>query len=69
MSLPREQHRCPRRGCTKVVSNTIFACSEHWAQLPKDIRDEVYATAKLLILHPRRRAVFLAADKAWGPAK
>lgn len=69
MSVPREQHRCPRRGCPKVVPNSIFACPEHWAQLPKSIRDEVHATKSLLILHPRRRAVFLAADKAWGPAQ
>lgn len=37
--------------------------------MPKSIRDEVHATKSLLILHPRRRAVFLAADKAWGPAQ
>jgi hypothetical protein len=69
MSLPREQHRCPRRGCTKVVPNAIFACPEHWAELPSAIKKEIYRTAHLMILHPDRRAVFLAADRAWGPAK
>jgi hypothetical protein len=69
MSLPREQHKCPRRGCTKIVPNVVFACPEHWAQLPAEIQREVRRTARMLILAPERRAVFLAADKAWGPAR
>lgn len=69
MSLPRDQHKCPRRGCTKVVSNKEFACRPHWFELPRDIRDEVHATAHMHVMQARRRAVFLAADKAWGPAR
>lgn len=60
------QHRCPRRGCTQVVDNKIFACWRDWYALSKPVRDAIYATARLHSLHPDRRAAFDAAREEWS---
>ena len=36
-------HRCPSIGCDAQVPSGMFACRPHWFQLPKDIRDSIWA--------------------------
>jgi hypothetical protein len=58
-------HRCPKRGCTEQVRNSLFACGTHWAALPVDAKEAIRKTASLNILHPTRRAAFKLADDCW----
>lgn len=58
-------HECPRKGCTKRVSNTEFACRTDWYALSTEVRKEIWATVGLNLLNPRRRAAFEAARKDW----
>jgi hypothetical protein len=37
-------HRCPVRACTTRVSPDKLMCRAHWYQVPKPIRDAVWAT-------------------------
>lgn len=62
------QHKCQKRGCQRQVPNHLFACGQHWHALPAVAQQGIYATAHLNLLHPDRRAAFLAADKAWEEA-
>ena len=36
-------HTCPASHCTKPVPADKLSCATHWFQLPKDIRDNVWA--------------------------
>jgi hypothetical protein len=36
-------HRCPGPGCMQAVSRSKLACPTHWFQVPKTLRDAVYA--------------------------
>ncbi len=36
------EHRCPAPGCERRIKVTLFACLDHWFQLPKDIRDAIW---------------------------
>jgi hypothetical protein len=65
-------HTCPC-GCGVQVPNNLYACRIGWYRLPKEIRNSIWATAKLGLLHPDRREV-LEAAREWyrdnpGPAK
>lgn len=42
-SRSNDQHLCPGPGCEKMISDDLLACQRHWFQVPKDIRDAVYA--------------------------
>jgi hypothetical protein len=58
-------HKCPHHGCEVSVRNEMFACRPHWVQLPKSVRDNIYATRDLSILDPARRSVIESAAEAW----
>lgn len=36
-------HGCPAKGCGVTVERSKLACSRHWFDLPKQIRDRVWA--------------------------
>lgn len=33
---------CAARGCHREVKATMLMCSEHWFQVPKEIRDRIW---------------------------
>jgi hypothetical protein len=35
-------HECPKNGCTKNVPVEMLACSSHWYEVPKPIRQAVW---------------------------
>jgi hypothetical protein len=37
-------HRCPAGGCRVKVPATRLMCREHWYQVPRPLRDAVWAT-------------------------
>jgi hypothetical protein len=59
-------HRCPAPTCTEQVSDAKLACRPHWYALSKPVRDAIWATAKLPLLHPDRRAALAAAREEWA---
>jgi hypothetical protein len=61
-----ETHRCPKRDCTVEVPNRDFACTPHWFRLSRPVRSRIYATARLPLTHPERRAAIDAAREEWG---
>lgn len=61
----QRDHECPRKGCTKRVSITQFACREDWYALSTETRKEIWATVGMNVLDHRRRAAFRAAGKDW----
>jgi hypothetical protein len=40
------KHRCPWPECTAQVPAHLWGCKQHWFQLPKGIRDRIYAAYK-----------------------
>jgi hypothetical protein len=58
-------HRCPRPGCKVIVPDGQLACREDWNRLSKPVRDEIWGTVRLNILHPRRYAALVAALDEW----
>jgi hypothetical protein len=38
-----ERHTCAAEGCQRMVQTTMLMCREHWYQVPKPIRDRVWA--------------------------
>jgi hypothetical protein len=36
-------HTCPGPDCGRIVSNGQLACRRHWYQVPKPLRDRVWA--------------------------
>jgi hypothetical protein len=62
----QRDHKCPRNGCTKRVSNTEFACRTDWYALSVETRKEIWATVGMNVLDGRRRAAFRAAEEDWG---
>lgn len=61
----RDKHRCPRHGCTKVISNKVFACYPDWRALSEPARMEIWRTAKLPLISPLRRAAIAACYAEW----
>lgn len=59
-------HRCPKRGCSAEVSNSVLACRTHWYELSAPVRAAVLATARYSILHPARRAALADAREEWN---
>jgi hypothetical protein len=41
-------HTCPGPGCASQVPTEMLACREHWFQVPKALRDEVWASWRQL---------------------
>jgi hypothetical protein len=39
-------HGCPGPDCQRVVGNGQLACRRHWYQVPKPLRDRVWAAWK-----------------------
>lgn len=40
----RAKHKCPHPLCDRNVSAQYLACRAHWAQLPRALREAIYAT-------------------------
>jgi len=38
------EHHCHAIGCTVLVPPRLFMCRPHWFQLPRRLRDAVWAT-------------------------
>lgn len=63
---------CKALGCDKPISHTRLMCFEHWSQVPKDIQDRVWKTArayqKIDVISPRfgivRKEYYAAAKEA-----
>lgn len=36
-------HKCPAPGCEKAIPRHMLACRQHWFQIPKPLRDDVWA--------------------------
>lgn len=43
MSTVDTSHECPAPECGRRVSSGRLACTGHWYQLPKHMRDEIWA--------------------------
>jgi hypothetical protein len=41
-------HTCPGPGCESRVPTEMLACREHWFQVPKALRDEVWSAWRAL---------------------
>ncbi len=41
-------HRCPGPECSRRVPSNMLACSRHWFQVPREVRDEVWAAWRSL---------------------
>lgn len=37
-------HRCPVKGCTVMVYETMLMCRTHWPEVPQDLQRAVYRT-------------------------
>lgn len=37
-------HDCHATNCTTRVPPKLFACKKHWFEIPKNIRDRIWAT-------------------------
>jgi hypothetical protein len=37
-------HKCPKNGCDRQVARWLFACRQHWLELPRPVRDAVLCT-------------------------
>jgi len=37
-------HPCPKEGCPKVVPGEMFACRDHWFQISKRVRANIWAS-------------------------
>jgi hypothetical protein len=40
--MAEREHTCHHPRCAKVVKPSMLACSPHWFQLPKALRDRVW---------------------------
>jgi hypothetical protein len=58
-------HQCPAPQCPLRIPNRLLACQLHWYALSKPVRDAIYDTARLSILHPDRHAALDAAREEW----
>ncbi len=45
------KHECAAIGCTYQINNAFLMCRKHWMQVPKPLRDAIYATVNQ---QPRR---------------
>lgn len=43
-----QTHKCPIPGCTVQCRSSIVMCREHWFQVPKPLRERVWATWRTL---------------------
>lgn len=41
---PKNTHTCHWPGCQKKVNPAFWGCNEHWKRLPKNLRDNIWAT-------------------------
>lgn len=55
---------CPVPHCDRVKNPTHLMCKGHWAMVPKELRDEVWASWKLRQKHPKRIGPHQAAKRA-----
>jgi hypothetical protein len=39
-------HKCPRKGCTRTVSDQHLMCGPDWSQVPSPLQAVVYAAYK-----------------------
>lgn len=53
--------RCPAPDCGRKIKPGMFACKPHWFEIPKDIRNEIWATWRRLT-SPHRSSV--ASDRS-----
>lgn len=37
-------HTCHATGCSQLVTPAMFMCKRHWFRLPKQTRDQIWAT-------------------------
>lgn len=40
-------HTCHWPGCTRQVPPAMWGCRSHWFALPKDIRDDIWASYRV----------------------
>lgn len=59
-------HRCPKRGCRVQLQESIFSCKPHWYDLSEPVRDAIWATKNLGLVHPDRQAAIKSAREEWG---
>lgn len=46
MKFEEEHGECPAPGCKVIKHRERFACPDHWFQLPKEMRDQIWSTFK-----------------------
>jgi hypothetical protein len=44
MAVPQNTGRCPIPGCGDLIDMSRLMCRVHWYQVPKHLRDQVWAT-------------------------
>ncbi len=58
-------HKCFRRLCTTQVRQDLVSCKPCWSSVPVEIRKEIYATAGMHLLQPRRRRALERLQEYW----
>ena len=41
---PKHDYRCPIPGCGDLIDPSRLMCRRHWYRVPKQLRDQVWAT-------------------------
>lgn len=41
-----DPHKCPVDGCSRSRGDRQLMCKKHWYMVPKELRDNVYRTAR-----------------------
>ncbi len=47
-------HKCPKDNCGEQIPSHLLACSPHWYDIPKPIRDEVNKSWRAYNKYPGR---------------
>lgn len=59
-------HRCPRKGCSREVPNSIFCCADDWMALGQKAQRAIVATRGQGAIVPTRRLAFKMAQESWA---
>lgn len=63
-----QTHECPRKGCKRQVSNSLYACLTDWEDLTPETQRAIRSTARLSVLATQRRNAFEMARQDWEDA-
>lgn len=59
-------HRCPGPNCNRKVSEDKLMCRDHWYQVPRELRDNVWRTYRHVPGTRDHHAAMMAAIASLG---